>query len=290
MADSQRTYVDLLFRSSKKYASWDPEVEVRAGDWGRITAGRKPAFDLAFWRRGRRMGVFIKEGNIYDDGLAKQHGIPEPKTYGGSEATDSTGVTWLVSQNAREMDASVDVSAQTPVFAQCGVKASFKFTSGQGAVLAMDNDAITTIDPPGSLRRLLDEPAMKDAVIVSEVHACASYARYLGTPSVKSVSIGISAEPPVANVGAVSASAAWMRSTTVGNFKSKVNKKGQRVYYPLFRLASTKERDTSTGLRGSLEDEDHTPLPDAEPPWIRTDAEGDKGEAPAPTPVSVKCV
>ncbi|KAI0318755.1 hypothetical protein OF83DRAFT_1042936, partial [Amylostereum chailletii] len=267
--DSERIYVDLIFRSSQKYASWDPEIEVKVGDWGHIMEGRRSKNGLMFWRRKRRRGIFMKEGNIYDDpdDKAKEYEIPQPRIHGGEASLESTGVTWCTSQNAREIEASADVSAQTPAFAECGVKASFKFASGRGALLAMVNDVITTIDPPGRLRRLLDVPTMKDAVIVSEVHSCASYARYLGPSAVKNISVGLSANPPIDGVGSANVSASWLRSTTAGNFKSKVNTKGERVYYPLFRLVSLKEKDVSTGMKGSLEDEDRTPLPDAEPPW-----------------------
>lgn len=99
MLDSERQYVDLLFRACKKYASWDPEVSVEVGDWGRITAGRR---GLAFWRRGR--GTFLKEGNIYKDGKAEKHKIPLPKEFGVG-ATE--GVTWVTSQNAHSCDINI---------------------------------------------------------------------------------------------------------------------------------------------------------------------------------------
>ena len=101
MLDSERLYVDLLFRVSKKYASWDPEVPVEVGDWGRITAG---STGLAFWRRGR--GTFLKEGNIYTDGKAAEQGIPSPTQFGAG-ATE--GVSWIVSQNVEECDVDATV-------------------------------------------------------------------------------------------------------------------------------------------------------------------------------------
>lgn len=103
MFDSERQYVELLFRASKKYASWDPEIKVEVGDWGSITTGRT---GLAFWRK--RRGTFLKQGNIYKDGKAKELGIPEPQEFG----TDSTeGVSWIVSSNAVACDASIVAEA-----------------------------------------------------------------------------------------------------------------------------------------------------------------------------------
>ena len=101
MRDSERKYVDLLFRVSKKYASWDPEIPVRVGDWGRITNGKT---GLAFWRRGR--GTFLKEGNImiYDDGKAELYSIPPPEEHGRG---DDHAVSWIASANAKACDISL---------------------------------------------------------------------------------------------------------------------------------------------------------------------------------------
>jgi hypothetical protein len=130
----------------------------------------------------------------------------------------------------------------------------------------MDNDTISTIDPPGSLRRLLDVGSMRDCVIVSEVHRCSSYARLLTTNKGGTVALGLTVQPPVSEVVSAAADVKWVRSSTTGNFKSRVNKDGTRNYYPLFRLVSLKENATSTGLRGDSQEGD-PPLPDAIPQW-----------------------
>lgn len=107
MLDSEREYVDLLFRASKKYANWDPEVAVLVGDWGKITAGNT---GWAFWRRGR--GTFLKEGNIYEDGKAEKYGIPTPKEF-GLDATK--GITWIVSENVRDCEANIAVGGYVTI-------------------------------------------------------------------------------------------------------------------------------------------------------------------------------
>jgi hypothetical protein len=99
---SERLFVDLLFRASRKYANWDPEVPMRVGDYGRITHG-KPAW--AFWRRGG--GIFMKEGNIYAERIAEEYGIPEPEEHGAG-ATE--GVNWITSKNAVQVDVNVKVA------------------------------------------------------------------------------------------------------------------------------------------------------------------------------------
>ena len=136
----------------------------------------------------------------------------------------------------------------------------------------MENDILVAISPPGILRRLLNSKEFqhlvdnkKNPVLVSEVHQCSSYARFLSLKAGATVALALTAEPPVANVGGANIDAKWVCSNSAGNFKSKVNKDGKRMFYPLFRLVSLKEGDVSTGMRGEL-DED-SPLPDAEPPW-----------------------
>src|SRR5437016_6726985 len=62
-------------------------------------------------------------------------------------------------------DHCVNLSRQTPALVSCKAKAAFKFGSGGGAIVAMNNDTISTIDSPGKLRRLLDEERMKYLVI-----------------------------------------------------------------------------------------------------------------------------
>jgi len=80
--------------------------------------------------------------------------------------------------------------------------------------------------------------------------------------------IGLSADPPVPGIASVKAHFKWVSSVNAGNFKSKVNDNGNREYYPLFRLVSLKETDTSVGLRGSWHGNIPPPLPDAQPPWL----------------------
>lgn len=134
----------------------------------------------------------------------------------------------------------------------------------------MDNDTITTIDPPGCLSRLLNLDEMQDRVVVSEVHKTSSYARVITTQDNSTVGIGLTVAPLVEAIGSVSAEAKWVHSGSAVNFKAKVNKDGKKIYYPLFRLSSLKSTGVSTGLRGSGWDitGDEPSLPDATPPWF----------------------
>ncbi|KAJ7910557.1 hypothetical protein B0H13DRAFT_2486459 [Mycena leptocephala] len=219
---NERTYVDLIFRATQKYASWDPEIAVKVGDWGRITKGPRGLF----WRKN---GTFVREGNIYSDGKADKYGI----------------------YRSQEVDVSACAGGIHPVLAKCTMKGAFKFSSGRGAILAMENAMITLVDPPGALKYLLDDPNMRGVVVVSEVHSCSSYARVITAEAGGIVALGLRAEPPISGIGSVAATATWVRNVASGNFKSQVNKMGERSFYPLFRLVSFSEEETSTGIGGN---------------------------------------
>ncbi|KAJ7938075.1 hypothetical protein B0H13DRAFT_1588189 [Mycena leptocephala] len=238
MLSSERTYVDLLFRASRKYASWDPEVLVKVGDWGKITRGKR---GLAFWRKN---GTFLKEGNIFLDGKAKKYNIRDPVEYDGGEAAE--GETWVVSKNAEQVDMAASVGGISAI-TQCKIKGAFKFSSGRGAILVMNKDTISAIDPPGALRSLLEDTSMRGMVVVSEVHCCSSYARLLIAQKSGTVALGLSIEPPVAGVASAGANAKWVRDRTGGDFRSGHNPKGDRKFYPLFRLVTLTEEGPCNG-------------------------------------------
>ncbi|KAF8156490.1 hypothetical protein K438DRAFT_1910089 [Mycena galopus ATCC 62051] len=251
-----------------KYASSDPEVVVRVGDWSRITQGKRI---LIFWRRKDTFcwKEDILEDNIDLDGKAKVPKIPDPIEYDGGASTE--GETWVVSQNAEQVDVSSSGGADfktkffriPPAIAQCKVKGAFKFPSGRGAILVMENTTLTCIDPSGALRGLLKDRSMRGFVTVAEVHCCSSYARMLTTQADTTVALGT----PVSGVALASAGATWVRNVSSGNFRSQVNKKGERKFYLLFRLVSLTEKATSTGLRGESYEDTVAPLPDAELAW-----------------------
>ncbi|KAJ7776286.1 hypothetical protein B0H16DRAFT_1859177 [Mycena metata] len=211
MPNSERAYTTLLHRATQKYPSWDPEIAIKAGDWGRISQGKRPR--LAFWRK-RVRGTF----------------------------------------NAREVDLAASVAGVHPALAQCKVAGAYNFSSGRGAVLIMENATITIIDPPGALKVLFDDPSMRGAVVVSEVHRCSSYARWLSTGGRAAIALGLSVEPPIQGIASARASARWVRHGTSGYFRSQVNTTGDRIFYPLFRLVSHSEQPMSTGIGGASND------------------------------------
>ena len=151
----------------------------------------------------------------------------------------------------------------------CNVKAAFEFTSKQGAILVMHNDSIRTVQPQAKLRFLYDEPKLRGKVIVSEVHRCSSYARYVASDEASSVALGLSVSAPAQGIVTdieAGVEQKWVRSVSSGNFKTRTRKDKKRKYYPLFRLVSLDERSMAAGLRGG--EGGDLPLPDTLPPWM----------------------
>ncbi|KAJ7615409.1 hypothetical protein FB45DRAFT_1064345 [Roridomyces roridus] len=203
-------------------------MQVKVGDWGRITQGKR---GLLFWRKN---GTFLKEGSIYADGLAEKYSIPKPTKTSTSGENGERGESWIVSKNAVQVD-------------------------------LMSNPTISYINPPGALRKRLQEPSMRDLIVVSEVHSCDSYARILASSAGNTVALGLSVEPPAPG-GRPCA--------------RHVDEKGERRYHPLFELVSLTEKATSTGLRSSEEEWHGAPLSEAVPPWLVEEEEGKKTSEP----------
>lgn len=146
-------------------------------------------------------------------------------------------------------------------------------------MLAMQHDTMMSIDPPGSLRRIAEDPTMTQFVFVSETHICTSYLRYLTSPKIRELYVGISAQPssPFPTVGA-SIESRWVTNTMTGNFKSRIGKTGTKRFCPLYRLVTLNGTDLTTQLRGLIDHEGDDSLqhalPDAIPRWL---GEGEQG-------------
>lgn len=177
--------------------------------------------------------MFVKEGNIYKDSIAEKYGIPLPRVLGEE---NPNGLTWVTSLNARDMDIPMITGKQTSELAECSVKVGFQFASGEGAaVLLMVNDSVTTIDPVTALSQLLGEEALRDRVVVSETHRCASYACYLASSKTEDVVIGLSSQASEKS-SSTQAYPKWVRTNKTGYFKGKADHSGERKYYPLYKL------------------------------------------------------
>lgn len=124
----------------------------------------------------------------------------------------------------------------------------------------MYNDTISYVDPPGSLRRLLECNKMHNRVIVSESHRCSSYARFLAEEQGCSISLALELG------GTGTGSAKWMNSGTTGNFRANSVDSGEREYYPLYRLVSLSDDSPAINIRDPFDQD--PPLPDARPPWL----------------------
>ncbi|KAF8144949.1 hypothetical protein K438DRAFT_1631009, partial [Mycena galopus ATCC 62051] len=203
----------------------------QAGDYGKFPRGQWSLTSLRFWRND---GIFVREGNIYDDGKAHEFGVAPAV----ESCPDVEGETWIVSSNVTQVDAAVSLCRRVisiqPLIPEC--KVAFQFARGCGAVLTMRNETMTSIDR-GSLKQLLEDPSMHDMVVVSEVHSCSSYARLLCADGTTTLTLGSHVSTPGLGASASIASK-WVTEGSSGNFKSQVNTRGERTFSPLFRLVS----------------------------------------------------
>ncbi|KAJ7910561.1 hypothetical protein B0H13DRAFT_2329257 [Mycena leptocephala] len=161
--NNERTYVDLIFRATQKYASWDPEIAVKNG-------------------------TFVREGNIYLDGKADKYRIAAPVECG----RESEGEVWVISHNAHRW-MCLPLLADPSCRCKMHDERRIQFSSGCGAILAMENTMITIIDPPGALKYDLS----MGGVVVSEVHSCSSYARVITAEAGSIIALGLRVEPTI---------------------------------------------------------------------------------------------
>ncbi|KAJ7797054.1 hypothetical protein B0H14DRAFT_2390145, partial [Mycena olivaceomarginata] len=202
------------------------KIKIKAGDYGRFSRGQK---GLAFLRKD---GIFVRLGNIYDDGKAQRFGVAPAV----ESCPDVEGETWIVSSNVTRIDVAGPLSSGgiQPLIPEC--KVAFQFARGCGAVLTMRNETITSIDR-GSLKQLLEDLSMHGMVVVSEVHSCSSYARLLCADGTTTLTLGSHVSIPGLGPSA-SVASKWVTEGSSGNFKSQVNTRGERTFSPLFRLVS----------------------------------------------------
>ncbi|KAF8144963.1 hypothetical protein K438DRAFT_1992323 [Mycena galopus ATCC 62051] len=112
----------------------------------------------------------------------------------------------------------------------------------------MENETITSINPPGALRRLLKHPSMRGMLIVSEVHSYSSYARLLCANGTSTLTLGLHVQTPVSGAASASTTRKWVRVGSSGNFKSQVNTKGDSTFWPLYGLSSLSGKGMSTEI------------------------------------------
>ncbi|KAJ7493719.1 hypothetical protein FB451DRAFT_1122283 [Mycena latifolia] len=231
MPNSERKYADRLYGPAGRYACWEPEIPRGLGDYGRIKRRE-------WWQFWLKDGGFVMEGNIFENGMAERYKMPTPGNCGGDPGN---GDRWIVSRDGAYRNVKVAGDFIPSTVTQCALKGAFEFTADESAFLVMHNEMTTAIDSPGRLRPLLQDPEMRGAVVVSEIHCCSAYIRGLTGKAGGTIEVGLSINPPGGGVGSVDAKAEWLHTATSGDIQSAVNPTGDRTYYPLFCLVSLEE-------------------------------------------------
>lgn len=102
---AEHTYVDLMFKATSCYASWDPLRPIRVRKLplacGHLT-DFEPINQVGDYGRLQRDGSFAAKGNIFDDGLAEKYKITK-RTDGEDQCR------YIVSDNGSSVSVAPDV-------------------------------------------------------------------------------------------------------------------------------------------------------------------------------------
>ncbi|KZO94358.1 hypothetical protein CALVIDRAFT_556393 [Calocera viscosa TUFC12733] len=242
-----RKYADLIFTGSRlQWSFFDPRTEVACGDYGLLS---------------EETGLFAREGNIYDEGFARQYGIKQPEEVDGDEEAREC---WTISKNARALTYGKEAKVPDADIQKCDVKGHITFSSDRGAVLVTLDARTTSIPGKKSLKALISEPRLHGKHLVSEVVHCAKYARYMSSPTGGDLTLGFDGKRWLA-VGV----------TAEDTFQSGVS--DTPAFFPLFRLQVMRDRGPILLLRDSPEPEDPAQLlAPLYPPWGALDERGEK--------------
>lgn len=259
---ASRKYVDLIFYASSKYGNWDPSKHIQVGDYGVIN---------------RRTGQFEKEGNVFDDpeisGYIKVPiGPPDP---------GPPQETWIIcSRSVKNSERPGGLELGIPEVAEASIKGKWQFGSKRGALLLMDRPRLCSLPDNVLLKYLIDVPALKEKVVVTETVDCPAYSLYLSNGNKELISIaliGKTSDPmnPTNQTGGT-LSLKWWSENTTGNFHKAHNINGSYLYTTLFQCKTIRKkglllRDKPLGEAG-----DNDFWHDAYVPWDPLSEDGEE--------------
>jgi len=208
---ASKTYTDLMWRASAKWANWEPAVPIKVGDYGSIDS---------------KTGLFERRGSIYDEairtsvsGLDLLRDFP-PKA---AEPEQSMIITSGVkSKNAVPPDASGGVTAR----ALLGVSCQWHFGRTRGAVLAIILPRHTYLNSDVSIDRLLEVPLLAGMYLVTSTVTCPAYAFYLSKKNRDSLSLRLVAKPAIAGSSATPRgefAAEWEKEPGLGFYRDAIH-------------------------------------------------------------------
>ncbi|KAH8099815.1 hypothetical protein BXZ70DRAFT_1008795 [Cristinia sonorae] len=258
---SSRKFIDLIWRTTTRWANWDPSEKFQPGDFGYTD---------------HETGRFHRTGNIYLDphiGPIAQRYKPQ-KGEVVEKYIANTGNAVAISISA---GGHVDALSAAEVLLQ----GCWKFNRARGALLAMYKYSLVTVPDEFFNEDLSSFECLKGKQIVTQVYVCPAYALYLSNKNNETFSLALRATSPT-GVPGISAgshlSMNWVSHDVSGLFHHGSN--ANSSFYPLLVIKEVRR----LGSRRREAPEPGVPvLPEGtpgwfniEPPWGDLDEEGDE--------------
>ncbi|KAG2064751.1 hypothetical protein BDR04DRAFT_1130653 [Suillus decipiens] len=267
---ASRKFIDLIRQASSKWANWDPPIEIKVGDFGKID---------------NETGELDVEGNIYDPAFQKSL-----KTQGLTiDLTDSScqpqkgGVDdniIMSSSGVKQGDFSAKPEVSFLNLASASVKAEFQFQEGKrGAVLVMHKPQQEYIPRNKVLTLVHKAVELHDKYLVTSTFKCPGYYIYLSNKSGERIALALTATAPIAAAAGLTAggtaSVDWWTDAQAAFLRKAVDKAGQYRYTPLYTLKHRRTPLMARLFRGETEEELEDFLwPDCITPWQPLDEDG----------------
>ncbi|KAG2148843.1 hypothetical protein DEU56DRAFT_782498 [Suillus clintonianus] len=259
-----RKFIDLIFQASSKWANWNPDIEIKVGDYGTIN---------------RESGRLIVEGNIYDavfQESLKQQGLMINLSDVSCQPTNLGAVEKdiiMLSMGVEKGNFAFKPEASSPNLDSASVKAEFQFQEGKrGAALVMHKPQEEFIPLDGVLGIIHEANQLKDKYVVDSTLKCPAYYLYLSNKSGEKISLALAASPAgVATDG--EASVDWWTDAQAGFLRQAFDKAGQHRYTPIYTLKRMLQ-PLVHGAEEHLAEDD--PRPDCIPPWDPLDEDGNE--------------
>jgi hypothetical protein len=259
-----RKFIDLIHQTSSKWANWNPEIEIKVGDYGTIN---------------NESGRLELEGNIYDAGFQEslnQQGLMinlsdplcQPTNLGVVEED-----TIMFSMGVKKGDCLLKLEASSLDLDSASIKAEFQFQEGKrGAALVMHKPRREFISQDGVLDIIHEATQLKDKYLVDSTLRCPAYYLYLSSKSGERISLAL-----ITSLTGVAtneeASVDWWTDAEAGFLRQAFDKAGQNCYTPIYTLKCRPEPSicgTEEQLtEGNLELE-------CIPPWKSLDEDGNE--------------
>ncbi|KAJ3844395.1 hypothetical protein F5878DRAFT_602097 [Lentinula raphanica] len=261
-----RTFINLIYLKSSKFANWEPAFPIELGDFGTVD---------------RETGEFRKDGNVF-----KHEKTPDPKKLFVRTGGEDDKYT-IVSSDVIEIKGDIGPDVEIPGLIEAELKACFKFGRDHGAVLLMSRPVTSKLEGLDSLLSKGCYDHLLHKYLVTEIVTCSAYAMYLSGKKAETVALSFHVSLPVPAALGVNAGGGmgtgWFSEGVSGVFKCgppRSVKAGQNF--------TTLYHAVKIGRRGIGRRELQAPDPktlgedcwmNSVPPWNSLDGNGEEEES-----------